>query len=74
MANLKITELYKRLKENEDKLEIIEKIQQLHPGLGTDLKWSYYYGGMADTGDWLIDKLLSIPKNALEIQYQIWTK
>jgi len=44
-----------------DKLELIEKIIDFHPAYeaGTKRGWSWYVGGMKDTGEWYFRKLLT---------------
>ena len=41
-----------------EKLAIVRKICKLHPGYGTEKKWSWYTGGMTDTGNWYWEKML----------------
>lgn len=51
-----------------DKLELIKQITNYHPdsNAGKSRNWSYYTGGMADTGDWYFRKL--IDANITELQ------
>ena len=46
--------------ETDNKIEIIKKIQEHHPGQDPGQKrgWSWYTGGMADTGGWHTMKML----------------
>lgn len=50
-----------------DKIEAIKLITDYHPGsrAGIDRGWSYYVGGMMDSGDWYYRKLLDIPLREL---------
>lgn len=41
-----------------DKFKIIKEIQKHHPGYGTEKGWSWYRGGMEDTGAWLWDAMV----------------
>ena len=70
---MKTEELYNLLKGHQKKFEVIDKIMDLHPSFGMDLKWSTYTGGMADTGQWYREKLLSVPQYVLEINYKTWS-
>jgi len=60
---------YKLEHVSEEKLTIIDKICKFHPGLGTDIGYSYYIGGMKDSGDWhrfkMIDEPIEILRNFL---------
>lgn len=46
--------------QTDDKIAIIKLIQQHHPGYdpGRKREWSWYTGGMADTGGWSTMKML----------------
>ena len=50
-----------------EKEEIIKEIMTYHPGHGTDHGWSWYVGGMRDTGDWYSDKLREVREHELEV-------
>lgn len=52
----------------EEKVKIIRKIQEFHPGHppGIDRGWSYYVGGMKDSGDWLTFKMFDAPDEEVE--------
>lgn len=71
---MKLTEYYKLLKENEEKLEVIDTITDFHPGMGTEMGWSWYVGGMRDTGEWKTEVLLKIPLYTLKRQLDIWVE
>ena len=45
----------------EDKIKVIDEIVKRHPSVGTDRGWSWYVGGMRDTGDWYYRKMLDVP-------------
>lgn len=49
----------------EDKVKIIDLICQRHPSIGVDKGWSYYVGGMRDTGEWYFRKMLDAPLEEL---------
>ena len=49
------------------KLKIIDEIIKLHPSLGVDKGWSYYTGGMKDSGDWYLRKMLDVPIKELKL-------
>lgn len=42
----------------DDKIKIIDLICQRHPSAGVEKGWSYYVGGMRDTGEWYFRKML----------------
>lgn len=63
---MRLKSFYKLLKENEEKIEIIDLITQHHPGYGTKWELSWYVGGMQDTGDWYYEKLLAADITTLE--------
>lgn len=50
----------------EEKVKIIDEIVKRHPHYGVDIGWSYYVGGMADTGDWYFRKMLDEPLHKLK--------
>lgn len=49
-------------------IELIKKITSYHPAYkaGTSRGWSYYVGGMMDTGNWYYHKLLDATNAELE--------
>lgn len=51
-----------------DKIELIKAITSYHPGYkaGTEREWSYYIGGMTDTGGWRYNKLLDASEKDLQ--------
>lgn len=51
----------------EEKLKIIDEIVKLHPSLGVEKGWSYYTGGMKDSGDWYLRKMLDLPIDELQL-------
>lgn len=55
-----------------DKARIIDQITDFHPGQGVKLDWAWYVGGMKDTGDWYIDKLIEVPQEVLEEKLNQW--
>lgn len=50
----------------EEKYELVKLIENFHPGYGTESGFSYYIGGMMDTGGWFTRKLLEAPIEQLE--------
>lgn len=52
----------------EEKINVIRKIQEFHPGHspGIDRGWSYYVGGMMDSGDWLTFKMFDAPDEEVQ--------
>jgi len=50
----------------EDKLKIIDRITRRHPSYGVDKGWSHYTGGMKDSGDWYVRKMLNVPTEELQ--------
>jgi hypothetical protein len=50
----------------ESKIKLIDEIVKLHPSAGTKRGWSYYTGGMADTGDWYYRKMMDVPVEELQ--------
>jgi hypothetical protein len=69
---MKLQNYYQLLKDNEEKIPVIDRITDKHPGIGTELGWSWYTGGMTDTGNWYVEKLLQIPLYTLTRQLEIW--
>lgn len=51
----------------EEKVLVINKIANFHPASGVDKGWSWYVGGMRDTGDWYKDKMYSVPIEELQL-------
>lgn len=51
----------------EQKLKIIDEIVKFHPSLGVDKGWSHYTGGMKDSGDWYLRKMLDVPIEELKL-------
>ena len=45
--------------------KLISKITERHPGMWTSTGFSYYVGGMKDTGGWYVDKLEAASKPEL---------
>ncbi len=50
----------------DEKLIIIDEIVTKHPSYGVDKGWSYYVGGMKDSGDWYFRKMLDVPIEELK--------
>lgn len=50
----------------EDKIKIIDEIVKRHPAYGLEKGWSYYIGGMRDSGDWCFRKMIDVPLNELQ--------
>lgn len=50
----------------EAKIEIIDEIVKRHPHCGVSKGWSWYKGGMTDTGDWHYRKMLDVPYDELK--------
>lgn len=50
----------------DDKVAIIDEICKFHPIYGVEEGWSYYRGGMMDTGEWFFRKMLYVPGNQLK--------
>jgi hypothetical protein len=48
------------------KKKIIDQICKRHPAAGVYKGWSYYIGGMKDTGEWYTRKMLDCPKKELQ--------
>lgn len=52
----------------DDKIKIIDLICQRHPSAGVEKGWSYYVGGMRDTGEWYFRKMLDAdPQELLDL-------
>ena len=51
----------------QDKLKIIDEIVKFHPSLGVDKGWSHYTGGMKDSGDWYLRKMLDVSIEELKL-------
>ena len=60
-ARMNASELYGLLDQNKEKLPLIDRIMKYHPAMGTELGWSWYVGGMRDTGEWKLEVLLKVP-------------
>jgi len=50
----------------EEKIKLIDEIVKRHPHWGVDKGWSYYVGGMKDSGDWYFRKMLDVPIEELQ--------
>jgi hypothetical protein len=50
----------------EEKIKIIDEITKRHPANGVEKGWSYYVGGMKDSGDWYFRKMLDVPIEELK--------
>ncbi len=50
----------------DNKVKIIKEIVKFHPGLGADIGYSWYRGGLGDTGDWYWEKMIDEPIERLE--------
>lgn len=52
-----------------DKVGLIKKIIEYHPASEAGIRrgWSYYIGGMRDTGDWNFRKLLDVTDGELNV-------
>ncbi len=48
------------------KIKIIDEICKRHPSNGVKKGWSYYVGGMKDSGDWYFRKMLDVPTKELQ--------
>lgn len=47
------------------RLEIIDLICQRHPSYGVEKGWAEYTGGMKDSGQWFVRKMLDVPDEQL---------
>lgn len=54
-----------------NKLELIKQFNKYHPAWGVDWGYSTYVGGMADTGNWIWEKLMSEPEQVLKVRLDI---
>lgn len=50
----------------ENKLRIIDEICLLHPSFGIEKEWSDYTGGMKDSGQWHVRKMLNESESDLQ--------
>lgn len=50
----------------DERYHIVKEIIKRHPAMGVERGWSWYIGGMRDTGAWYVDKMLEVP--AFELQ------
>lgn len=50
----------------ENKIKIIDEIVKRHPSYGVEQGWSYYVGGMKDTGNWYFRKMLDVSIEELQ--------
>lgn len=50
----------------EDKIKLIDEIVKRHPSYGTEKGWSWYHGGMEDTGQWYFRKMIDVPIEELQ--------
>lgn len=50
----------------EEKVKIIDEIVKRHPYYGVKKGWSWYTGGMKDTGEWYFRKMLDVPVSELQ--------
>jgi hypothetical protein len=71
---MKLVDYYKLLTNNQEKLSVIDEITEFHPGYGTGLGWSWYVGGMQDSGGWNNEVLLNTPIEFLSTQLNVWKK
>jgi len=51
---------------SKDRLQLIDRCRKIHPSAGVDKGWSYYTGGMKDSGDWYYEKLRHAPLEEIE--------
>ncbi len=65
MSEMKLDLLNKIRSAPQSKIDVIDKITKFHPGYGTESGYSWYVGGMRDTGDWNIDIMLEADEAAL---------
>lgn len=73
MSVISLRDQLQILESNQDKFDLVESIIKLHPGHGTRLGWSWYIGGMSDTGGWYAFELLLQPIEKLQKCYLEWT-
>jgi hypothetical protein len=69
---MKLSEYYQLLKDNEEKIQVIDQIMEFHPSYGGDFGWSTYIGGMADTGRWFPEKMLTVNVAVLKMRLKEW--
>lgn len=50
----------------ENKIKLIKEIVKFHPSEGTKIGYSWYTGGMADTGSWYWEKMIDEPEHKLQ--------
>lgn len=50
----------------EEKIKIIDEICKHHPASGVEKGWSWYVGGMKDSGAWYFRKMLDAPIEELQ--------
>ncbi len=48
------------------RIEIVKKISEFHPSNGVDIGWAEHTGGMKDTGQWFVLKMLSHSEEELQ--------
>lgn len=53
------------------KIALIDKICEEHPVYGCEKGWSWYHGGMEDTGGWYFRKMLDVPIKELQAFYDV---
>lgn len=51
----------------EEKIKIIDEIIKRHPSYGVEKGWSWYTGGMKDTGEWHYRKMLDVSIEELRL-------
>ena len=61
-------------KSTPDREQIINKIVNIHPSAGVDMKLSEYVGGMTDTGKWYVGLLHTLELKELVMLYEIFKK
>lgn len=54
------------MNDTDKKIVVIDRICELHPVYGLHKNWSWYVGGMRDTGDWNFRQMLNVPMEELE--------
>lgn len=50
-----------------DRIDLIKLITSHHPGQHTESGYSYYTGGMKDSGDWYYQKLFNLTEYELQV-------
>lgn len=53
--------------EDQEKIDVVKQIIKYHPGYGVERGYSWYVGGMKDTGEWKVETLFSARLVELEI-------